>query len=97
MSYRTRRIRRLSRPQHPMGDILTDFACQQSEFAESWRQRVNTAIDSGTQAAIMGAVVAGVIGGIVKRPLLGAVVGAALGWGAASIWTAPQYVSAPSA
>ena len=40
-------------------------------------------------AALLGGLAAGLLGAILKRPLFGAGVGAAVGWGAHAIWTAP--------
>ena len=76
-----------------LGDTLTDWACDTQEFASNWRERVNAGLDTGTQAAVLGAGIAGLIGGILNKPLLGAAVGAAVGWGTHAIWTAPQRVS----
>lgn len=76
-----------------LGDALTDWACSNQEFVQDWRNRVNSSLSVGAQAAVAGAAIAGLIGGLVKRPLLGAAVGAAIGWGTHAIWTAPQRVS----
>lgn len=76
-----------------LGDTLTDWACDTQEFADNWRERVNSGLDVGTQAAVLGAGIAGLIGALLKRPVLGIAVGAAVGWGTHAIWTAPQRVS----
>lgn len=76
-----------------LGDTLTDWACDTQEFATTWRERVNTGLNVGTQAAVLGAGVAGLIGSILQRPFLGAAVGAAVGWGTHAIWTAPQRIA----
>jgi hypothetical protein len=73
-----------------LGDTLTDWACSSADFAQSWRERVNDALDTATTAAVIGAAAAGALGGLLGRPLLGAGVGAVTGWAAAAIWTAPQ-------
>jgi uncharacterized membrane protein len=73
-----------------MGDTLTDFACDSATFAQSWRVRVDDALNTATVAAVIGATAAGLLGALIKRPLLGAGVGALTGWAAAAIWTAPQ-------
>lgn len=72
-----------------LGDVLTEFACDQAAYAQSWRARLNDGLDTGAQAALVGAATAGLLGGLLKRPLLGAAVGAVAGWGAHAIWTAP--------
>lgn len=87
------RVKRLRAPSQGVGDTLTDWACESQSFAQSWAQRVNDSLNTGTQAAALGAGIAGLLGAVVKRPLLGAAVGAAVGWGTHAIWTAPQRVS----
>lgn len=81
-------------PSGALGDTLTDWACESATFAESWRGRVDDALDTATTAAVLGAGAAGLLGALVKRPLLGAALGAITGWTAAAIWTAPQRPSA---
>lgn len=76
-----------------MGDILTDMACSETEIARIWRERTNGALSAGAQAAIAGAAAAGLIGAIVKRPLIAAAAGAAVGWTSHAIWTAPHAFS----
>ena len=80
------------RPRAAMGDTLTDWACDSQQFAQSWSERLNTSLNVGTQAAVLGAGVAGFVGAILGRPVLGMAVGAAIGWGTHGIWTAPHRV-----
>lgn len=75
-----------------LGDTLTDWACDTQEFASNWRERVNSGLDVGTQAAVLGSAIAGGVGAILGRPFMGMALGAALGWGTHAIWTAPQRV-----
>jgi hypothetical protein len=76
-----------------LGDALTDWACDNAQYTQSWRERVNSGLDSGAQAAVAGAAIAALVGGLLKRPFIGAVVGAGIGYGTHAIWTAPQRVS----
>lgn len=76
-----------------MGSVLTDLACDNHTFVQVWRERVNTSIAVGTEAAVLGGVAAGLIGGVLRRPLMGAIIGAVVGWGAHHIWTAPHQIS----
>jgi hypothetical protein len=46
-------------------------------------------MSTGATAAVIGAGAAGLLGGLLKRPLLGTFIGAATGWAAHAIWTAP--------
>lgn len=73
-----------------MGDTLTDWACDSSAFAASWRKRLDEALDSAGTAALIGGTAAGLLGALVGRPALGAGVGALAGWAASAIWTAPH-------
>jgi hypothetical protein len=73
-----------------LGDALTDWACSSHEFVSTWQRRVNEAVDTGTQAAVLAAAAAGAVGSLLDNPLLGAVAGAAVGWSAHAIWTAPH-------
>lgn len=75
-----------------LGQTLTSWACESEQFAQSWRNRVNESISTGTQAAVVAAAAAGFLGAMIDRPLLGAAVGAAVGWATHAIWTAPQAV-----
>jgi hypothetical protein len=84
---------RLNRSLSGLGDVLTDWACDSHEFATAWKRRVNDGLDTGAQAVVLGAGIAGLLGGLLKRPLLGAAIGAATGWATYAIWTAPQRVS----
>lgn len=76
-------------PAQGMGDTLTDWACSSSTFAQSWRTRLNDGLSAGAIGAIVGSSAAGLIGALIGQPFLGAAVGAAGGWAAYAIWTAP--------
>jgi len=76
-----------------MGDVVTDYLCAQTEASKSWRDRLSDGLSAGAQAAMLGAAAAGLLGGIIKRPLLGAAAGAALGFAAHVVWTAPVAAS----
>jgi hypothetical protein len=78
---------------HGLGNALTDWACSGNEFVGAWRDRVNGALSTGMQAAVLGGVTAGLLGGLIKRPLIGAAAGALIGWGTHAVWTAPQRLS----
>lgn len=78
--------------QPAMGQILTDWACDQTAFAASWRQRLNGALDGAALATVVGAGAAGVLGALIGRPILGAAAGGAVGLAAHAIWTAPLRV-----
>lgn len=72
-----------------LGDALVDWACDQAEYASSWRQKMADSLGSGAQAALIGGAAAGLLAGLLKRPLLGVAVGALTGWATHAIWTAP--------
>lgn len=76
-----------------LGDILTDMACSETQLARSWRERNNATLSAGTQAVIVSAAAAGLLGAMVKKPALGALVGAAIGWAGYAVWTAPYQIS----
>lgn len=76
-----------------LGLTLTDIACADREYTQSWRDRVNGSLVSGAIASTLGGAAGGFLGGIMKRPLLGSLMGAAVGWGAHAIWTAPYEVT----
>jgi len=80
----------------PLGDVLTDFACDAAANTRTWQQRLAAGLSTGAQAAVVGGIAAGLLGGLVSRgstsllrPLLGAAAGAAVSWGAYAIWTGP--------
>jgi uncharacterized membrane protein len=70
---------------------LTEWACDSAANAEDWRVRMGSVLNTGAAAAVLGAGAAGLIGGLLKRPLLGTFIGAATGWAAHAIWTAPLF------
>lgn len=78
-----------------MGDVLTDWACDGSTLAASWRSKLDDTLVAGAVAAAAGAATAGVLGALLKRPVLAAVVGAAAGWAAHAVWTAPLVPVGP--
>jgi hypothetical protein len=75
-----------------LGQILTDFACSGSALNTSWTTRTRDTLSAAGQAAVAGGLVAGVVGALSKKPLIGAVAGAALAFGAFRVWTAPYAV-----
>jgi len=95
MSYNTHGMTFRPVQQPGMGDILTDWACESHTFARAWRTRLDDALVAGAVAAVAGGATAGLLGAILKRPLLGAAVGAATAWAAHAVWTAPLVPSAP--
>jgi len=78
-----RRSRALSGP-------LTELTCNGEQFARDWAERLDTGLNVGAQAAVVGALGAGAIGALIKRPLLGGAIGAALGAITYTILTGPQ-------
>jgi hypothetical protein len=75
---------------HGLGDsTLTDYACNTAVAVQDWKTRLDDALSSGGQAALIGGGVAGLIGALIGRPIIGAAIGAAAGWGAHAVWTAP--------
>lgn len=76
-------------PLKGLGGPLTEWACDSSAHADDWRVRMGSVMSTGATAAVIGAGAAGLLGGLLKRPLLGAFIGAATGWAAHAIWTAP--------
>ena len=94
MSYRTHGMTFQPVPP-PLGNVLTDWACESHAFAAAWRERLDNTLVAGAIAAAVGGATAGVLGALLKRPLLGAVVGAATGWAAHAVWTAPLVPASP--
>jgi hypothetical protein len=94
MSYSTQGMTFRPVQQPAMGDVLTDWACESHAFAASWRTRLDDALVAGAIAAAVGGASAGVIGAVLKRPALGALIGATMGWAAHAVWTAPLVPSA---
>ena len=74
-----------------MEGALTSWACDSDAQAADWRNQMGTVMSSGATAAAIGAGAAGLIGGLLKRPILGTFIGAATGWAAHAIWTAPLF------
>jgi len=72
-----------------MGDLLNDALCSRPEYAAGWQRQLRSAVSQGRVAAAVGGAAAGLIGGLSKRPLIGALFGAGLGYAAHAIWTAP--------
>jgi len=72
--------------------LLTDLTCSGSALNTSWTVRTRSALNAGLQAAIAGGIAAGVVGAVSKKPLIGAVAGLALAFGAYRTWTAPFVV-----
>lgn len=70
---------------------LTEWACDSAAHAEDWHSRMGSVLNTGATAAVLGAGAAGLLGGLLKRPLLGTFLGAATGWAAHAIWTAPLF------
>lgn len=79
--------------QHGMGQLLTDWACDQTAYARAWRERLGLALDAGAQSALVGGVVAGLIGAATKNLVAGVLGGAAAGWTAHTVWTATHRTS----
>lgn len=77
--------------------ILTDQLCNRAEYSAGWRTTLNSGLRNASYAAIAGAAAAGAFGAFIGRPLVGAVIGAGLGYGAHIVWTGPFYQSAPAA
>lgn len=73
-----------------MGQLLTDWACDSTVYARAWRGRMNEGLDAGAQAALIGGILAGVVGAATKSMAVGALAGAAAGWTAHAVWTAPH-------
>jgi len=63
-----------------MGDLLTDLACERSQFAADWRNRFGEAMNTTLVVAVGAAAAAGLIGALTKKPLLGLVAGGVVGW-----------------
>lgn len=63
-----------------MGNLLTDYACSQSQFAQDWRNRFGEVMGTTRYSAIGAAAAAGLIGALMKKPLLGLVAGGVIGW-----------------
>lgn len=80
-------------PQQGMGQLLTDWACDQTAYARAWRERLGMALDAGAQSALVGGVVAGLIGAATKNLVAGVLGGAAAGWTAHTVWTATHRAS----
>lgn len=66
--------------QKGMGNLLTDLTCSQSQFAQDWRNRFGEVMSTTLYVAIGAAAAAGLIGAITKKPLVGVVAGAVVGW-----------------
>lgn len=64
---------------------LTDMVCD-SSLAE---QKIRDAMSTAAISAAMGGTLAAVSGALLKKPLLGAFVGAGVGWVTYALWTAP--------
>lgn len=71
------------------GGILTDSFCNREEYSASWRDVTRGALSAGALASAAGGALAGVIGGFTGRPLISALLGAAVGYGAHAVWTGP--------
>jgi hypothetical protein len=71
---------------------LTEAACSETEFAQAWRERLNAGLNTAAVAAVIGGAAAGVIGAITGRMVVGAIFGAAIGYTANAVWTAPDRV-----
>jgi len=69
--------------------VVTSWACDEQAHDADWRERFRTALGGSAIAAVVGAGAAGALGGFVKRPILGALVGAAAGWTIHAVVTAP--------
>lgn len=76
-----------------VGDVVSEYLCNQTAASQSWRERLAEGLSAGAQAATLGAAAAGLLGGLIKRPLLGAAVGAAVGFAAHVVWTGPAAAS----
>lgn len=72
-----------------LGGPLTEFVCSDTQAGQMLSSAVNEAIDQGAQSAAVGAIVAGAIGGLLEKPAAGALAGAAVGYIAHYVWTAP--------
>lgn len=63
-----------------LGDLLTDIACNQSQFAADWRNRFGEVMDTTLYVAVGAAAAAGLVGALTKKPLIGILAGGIVGW-----------------
>lgn len=77
-----------------LGQLLTSTLCDPTTVSASFQSRLTSALNAGSQAALVGGAIAGVLGALAGRrsTLLGAVAGAAAGWTANLVWTSTHRV-----
>jgi len=71
--------------------VLTDALCDREEYAAGWRRTLNSGLRNAGFAAAAGAAAAGAFGAFIGRPIVSAVIGGALGYGAHVVWAGPYY------
>jgi hypothetical protein len=88
------RRRRRRRAGQALGQILTSSICDPTTVSTAFQARLTSALNAGSQAALVGGAVAGVIGALAgkRSTLLGGVAGAVVGWTANLVWTATHRV-----
>jgi integral membrane sensor domain MASE1 len=59
---------------------VTEYLCSDTQVARLWRDRNKSILRDSTAVSTGAAVAAGVLGAIIGRPLLGALMGGAIGY-----------------
>lgn len=59
---------------------VTEYLCSETQVARQWRERSRSILRDSVAVSAGAAVAAGVLGALVKRPLVGALMGGAIGY-----------------
>jgi len=73
-----------------LGQLLTSTICDPTSVSRAFQDRLTGALNAGSQAALVGGAAAGAVGAIAgkRSAVIGAVLGAVVGWTANLVWTA---------
>jgi hypothetical protein len=73
-----------------LGQLLTSTVCDPTSVSRAFQDRLTGALNAGSQAALVGGAAAGVVGAVAgkRSAVIGAVLGAVVGWTANLVWTA---------
>jgi hypothetical protein len=89
-TYYTRGRRDQRRSGAALGQLLTSTVCDPTSVSRAFQDRLTGALNAGSQAALVGGAAAGVVGAVAGKhsAVIGAVLGALVGWTANLVWTA---------